>query len=485
LNKGGKTTNLPDDMVRSPGGGARRKYNRGKENTMNIARREFCQALTASTATAVMRPASLFAQDNEPSLATPTPQQLAWQDLELGLFIHFDMVTYTGQTKPRSPADVNTYNPTKLDTDQWLETAKSMGAKYAVFVAKHCTGFLSWQSDAYPYGVRQTAWRGGKGDVVRDFIASCKKYDIKPGLYASVSSTAWWGVDNPGVIKWGDKKQKDYIKACELMMTELWSNYGPLTEIWFDGGVLPPERGGPNLIPILRKHQPDAVVFQGPDLGGIRWIGNERGVAGYPCWSTVKKLNDHGPGDPSGTIWNPGECDVPLPGHGWFYRGEAKPGKPSQQQQEEMLNRLMDMYYRSVGRNCNLLLNATPDTTGLIPESLVPHYANFGKEIRRRFDKPVAETKGVGETVELTLRTPTKIDHVVIAEEIAYGERVRAYGIEGLIPGNKWQKLCDGISIGHKRIQQFAPIEVAKLRFRATKSVATPKIRRLAAFHVR
>jgi alpha-L-fucosidase len=103
--------------------------------------------------------------------------------LELGLFIHFDMVTYTGQTKPRSPADVNTYNPTKLDTDQWLETAKSMGAKYAVFVAKHCTGFLSWQSNAYPYGVKQTSWRDGKGDVVRDFIASCKKYDIRPGLY--------------------------------------------------------------------------------------------------------------------------------------------------------------------------------------------------------------------------------------------------------------------------------------------------------------
>ncbi|MFC1805682.1 alpha-L-fucosidase [Planctomycetota bacterium] len=405
-------------------------------------------------------------------------------DRLLELFIHFDMVTYTGKMKPRTPADVNTYNPTKLDTDQWLQAAKSMGARYAVFVAKHCTGFLSWQSSAYPYGVRQTSWRNGKGDVVRDFIASCRKYDIRPGLYASVSSTAWWGVDNPGVIRWGNKKQEDYVEACEVMMTELWSTYGPLTEIWFDGGVLPPEKGGPNLVPILRKHQPNAIVFQSPAPGGVRWIGNERGVAKYPCWSTVKKLNDPGAGDPDGKIWNPGECDVPLPGHGWFWKGEAKPGKPSDEQQEKMLDRLMGMYYRSVGHNCNLLLNATPDTTGLIPERLLAHYANFGQEIRRRFDAPIAETKGEGDTVDLALRTPAKIDHVVLMEDIAHGERVRAYQVEGLVPGNTWQRLGDGVSIGHKRIMRFKPIEVAKVRFHATKVAADPKIRRLAAFRV-
>lgn len=225
-------------------------------------------------------------------------------------------------------------------------------------------------------------------------------------------------------------------------------------------------------------------MVQGPSPGGIRWIGNERGVAGYPCWSTVKKLNDKGAGNPDGKIWNPGECDVPLPGHRWFWRGEAKPGKPSDQQQEKVLASLMDMYYRSVGRNCNLLLNATPDTTGLIPEVILPHYANFGKEIRRRFGTPVAETKGEGETVELVLRKPAKIDHVIVMEDIKHGERVRAYEIEGLVPGNKWQKLCDGISIGHKRIERFDPQEVSKLRFRATQSVATPKVRRLAVFFV-
>lgn len=449
---------------------------------MNITRRGFCGSLMAGTVGAATCHTQLLGQglpgnDRGSSLAKPTRQQLAWQDLELGLFIHFDMVTYTGQAKPRRPADPNLYNPVKLNTDQWLETAKAMGARYAVFVAKHCTGFLSWQSNAYPYGVKQTSWRGGKGDVVGDFIASCKKFNIKPGLYASVSSTAWWGVDNPGVIKWGDRKQEDYIKACEAMLTELWSNYGEVTEIWFDGGALPPEKGGPDLVPILKKHQPNAIVFQSPAPGGIRWIGNERGVAGYPCWSTVKKLNDPGAGDPDGKIWNPGECDVPMPGHSWFWN-------PGQNKNIKPLKNLIDMYYRSVGHNCNLLLNATPDKTGLIPEANIKHYADFGKEIRRRFGKPVAETKGEGDTVELVLMKPAQIDHVMVMEDIAHGERVRAYEVEGLVPGNKWQKLCGGVSIGHKRIQQFNRTEVAKIRFHATKAVAVPKIRRLVVFSV-
>lgn len=453
----------------------------------SMTRRTFSGALAAGTVGASVYPGGLFGHmlagaGGGACLAKPTPQQLAWQDMELGLFIHFDMVTFTQQMKPRTPADVNTYNPVKLNTDQWLEVAKSMGAKYAVFVAKHCTGFLSWQSDAYPYGVKQAAWRGGKGDVVRDFIASCKKYDIKPGLYASVSYNAWWGVENPGVIKWGDRRQKDYNTSCEAMLTELWSNYGDLAEIWFDGGVLPVDKGGPDLFPILQRHQPGAVVFQSPAPGGIRWIGNENGVAKYPCWNTVKKLNDSGAGDPDGAIWNPGECDVPLPGHEWFWKGQATLGNPDGELQQKTLAKLMDMYYRSVGHNCNLILNATPDTTGLIPEAIVPHYANFGEEIRRRFGTPVAEAQGEGDTVELAFARPEAVDHVMIMEDVAQGERVRAYEVEGLVAGGAWQKLCDGVSIGHKRIQRFNRVEVAKIRFRATQAVAAPKIRRLAVF---
>ncbi len=400
--------------------------------------------------------------------------------MELGLFIHFNMRTFTGK-KRRTTADPSVYHPAKLDTEQWLEAAKAMGAKYAVYVAKHASGFLSWQSNAYPYGVKQSSWRDGKGDVVKDFIASCKRYDIKPGLYANVTSNAWWNVDNSGLVNWGEggdpKKQAEYAKACEIMLTELWSNYGELTEIWFDGGALPPDQGGPDMVPILKKHQPNAVVFQGP-AASIRWIGNERGVADYPCWATVKEGTDvNGPGDANGTRWLPGECDVPMPGHKWFWQ-------PTQDKNIEPLGSLMDMYYRSVGRNCILLLNATPDTTGLIPEANMKHYADFGNEIARRFDKSVAETKGEGNVVELALKRSTKIDHVIVMEDIADGERVQAYEVEGQVSGDKWQKLCDGTSVGHKRIQQFVPTEVAKVRFRTTKTVASPKIRRLAVFSV-
>jgi alpha-L-fucosidase len=453
-----------------------------------MSRREFSQSVTAGAVGATLWPSPLLGaeaavEDDGKHLPKPSPELLAWQDLEVGVFIHFDMVTFTGEMKPRQPADVNAYNPAKLDTDQWLEVAKAMGAKYAVFVAKHCTGFVSWQSNAYPYGVKQTKWRDGKGDVVRDFIASCKKYDIKPGLYASTSSNAWWGVDNPGVIKWGDKKQEDYSRACEVMMTELWSNYGPLTEIWFDGGTLSPKRGGPDLIPIMQKHQPDAVVFGGPGTHRIRWSGNESGVVRYPCWSTVKHAGDR-QGRPTGKNWCPAECDGKLPGVKWFPRPNQTFGEPSEEQQQSVLTKLMDKYYRSVGHNANLLLNATPDTTGLIPEGIVPHYVNFGREIQRRFGTSVAETKGNGDTLELALKKPRKIDHVIIMEDIRHGERVRAYELEGLVPGNKWQKVCGGISIGHKRIQQFDRTEVARIRFRATQTAAAPRIRRLAVFDV-
>jgi len=457
-------------------------------------RRRFCGTLAAGTLGAAMSPVRMFAQTvvgvrDGNGLVKPTPQQLAWQDLELGLFIHFDMVTFTGQMKPPTPDAVDRYNPTKLDTDQWLEVAKSMGAKYAVFVAKHCTAFLSWQSNAYPYGVKQTAWRGGKGDVVRDFIASCKKYDIKPGLYASAGYPEWWGSDNPGahnpaLIPWAKKTQKDWNKACGIMLRELWTNYGELTEIWFDGGVVPVAQGGPDLIPIMQKHQSKAIVFGSPAPGGIRWSGNEVGLAPYPCWSTIKNFGDNLGGDGDGRFWTPAECDSTLPGHDWFWGGGDPSAKPNEESQQKMLAELMDKYCHSVGHNANLLLNATPDTTGLIPDAILPHYANFGKEIRRRFDQPVAETKGGGDTVELVLKQPARIDHVLIMEDLAQGERIRAYEVEGLVPGNTWQKLCDGVSIGHKRIQQFKRTEVAKIRLRATKAIAPPKIRRLAVFNV-
>ena len=423
--------------------------------------------------------------------ARPSAEQLAWQDLEVGMFFHFDIITYAPGWNFRTWAnhpDPSLYNPSRLDTDQWMEAAKAIGAKYAVLVAKHCSGFLQWQSDLYPYGVRQSPWRDGKGDLVAEFVAACHRHGLKPGLYASVSASGFLEVDNPGRIDRGqggdEAKQAAYARICEGMLTELWSRYGELTEIWFDGGALPPDQGGPDLLPILRKHQPRAMVFQGP-AATIRWIGNERGVAGYPCWATVPSIEaaHHDPdardhGDPDGAVWLPGECDVPVRNHDWFWQPDAE-------HKLYPLAELLDMYTHSVGRNCNLLLNANPGPDGLVPEADLARYAELGREIRRRFATPVAETSGDGTELELALPEPQRIDHVVVMEDIAAGERTREYVVEGLAPGNTWQPLCDGTSIGHKRIQHFAPVEVASIRLRATQSVAEPRIRTLAAYSCR
>ncbi len=414
----------------------------------------------------------------------PTPQQAQWQDMELGMFFHFDIPVYKPGWDWRTWKDLPTpdmYNPKMLDTDQWMEAAKAMGAQYAVFVAKHCSGFLQWQSDMYPYGVRQSSWRNGQGDMVRDFIDSCRKYHIKPGLYASVNANSYLEVDIPGLINRGQggdpEKQAGYAKICEQMLTELWSRYGELFEIWFDGGALSPQKGGPDLIPIYKRYQPQAVVFQGP-VASIRWIGNENGVAPYPCWATVPHKHDYnGPGDPNGRFWLPGECDVPVRDHDWFW-------KPGREHRIYSLERLVDMYYRSVGRNCNLLLNANPNPEGLIPDADFKRYIEFGKEIRRRFAKPIAEIRGSGGSVELEMKKPEVIDHVIIMEDITKGERVREYRVEGLTGPEKWEVLANGQSIGHKRIQRIHPAEVSKVKLTVLSSDGTPLIRSLKVYDV-
>ena len=417
------------------------------------------------------------------SLVKPTPEQAAWQDMEIGLFIHYDLTVFKPGWDHRqydSRPGPEIFNPAKLDTEQWMEAAEAIGAKYTVFVAKHGSGFLSWQSDVYPYGMKQSPYRDGRGDLVRNFMASCLKHGIKPGIYASMSSNGYLEVDNPGLVNRGrggdTAAQARYARICEGMLTELWGNYGDLFEVWFDGGVLDPGQGGPDMLPILRRLQPKAIVFQGP-AASIRWIGNEDGVAPYPCWATVPEGRDYyGAGAPDGTRWLPGECDVPVRRETWLWL-------PATEDKLFTVDELMDKYYRSVGHNCNLLLNANPDPTGLIPEPDMARYREFGEEIRRRFGKSLAETSGRGSVVELTLKEPARIDHAIAMEDIREGERVREYVIEGRTDVG-WTELVRGQSIGHKKIDRFAPVTVRAVRLRTVRSAAEPIVRRLAVFDV-
>ncbi len=248
------------------------------------------------------------------TLPRPTAEQAQWQDYEIGVFYHYDMNAFKPGWDHRKYDDFpkpEIFNPTKLDTKQWMEVPKALGAKYAVLTATHGSGFMLWQSDAYPYGLKQSPWKNGKGDIVREFV---------------------------------------------------------------------------------------------------------------------------------------------------------------------------EIYYGSVGNNCNLLINAAPGPDGLIPEAQLKRFREFGAEIQRRFGKSLAETTGQGNTLELKLVKPTKIDHVILMEKITEGERVREYVLEGKV-GETWQKIGGGTCIGHKRIERITPVEVTAVRLNVLKSAATPLIRKLAVYN--
>jgi len=423
----------------------------------------------------------------------PSQQHLDWADAEIGVLIHFDLVNFVPDYEWRDwgshpPASV--FTPTRLDTDQWLQTAQELGAEYAILVAKHCSGFSLWPTEAHGYSVKNSPWREGKGDIVADFIASCKKYGIKPGLYYSTSANGYFSVDNPGLVVSKDSvKQKEYIGVVMQQLKELWGNYGELFEIWFDGGVLPVSEGGPDAAKLLKELQPNAVVFQGPAEANnlIRWVGNEEGRAPYPNWSRT----NHGTaadgtieiedlkGSYDGQIWCPGEADFPLRKGwqgGWFWKAEG--------QELLSLAELMESYYTSVGRNSNMLLGVVVDTNGLVPDEDVERIRAFGKEIKRRFDTPIMATRGEGPTLEMKIGNhPTPVNHVIIEEDISRGENIRKYYVEASVNG-RWEPLCEGISVGHKRIQQFEEVCTDKIRLQILESDELPQIKKLSVYHV-
>jgi alpha-L-fucosidase len=404
--------------------------------------------------------------------ARPTPSQLAWQDLELGMFVHLAPQTWQDSEQDRMTVEPSAMNPGKLDTDQWVRVAKSMGARFIVFVAKHEGGFCWWHTDTTDFGVRNTPWRDGTGDVLRDLAASCRKGGIRLGVYLSPQ-------DRKHAVGVGGRArdpnhQAEYEQLFRQQLTEVLSRYGEMSEVWFDGSLVF------DVGDIVQRHAPSAVVFQGPQAS-IRWVGNEDGVAPYPAWNTVRfpkpgvKWGDYtaADSDATGNRWLPIECDARIRATWFWHTDNARTLKSVEQ--------LMDMYYRSVGHGATLLLNQTPDRTGLIPETDAGRAAEFGEEIRRRLGTPRGEAHGTGSPITLHLATRPTIDHVVTEEDLRDGERVRSYVVEGLVDGT-WQQLVAGTAIGHKKIDPIAPVRVSDLRLRILDSADTPRIRRFAAF---
>ncbi|MCL5019151.1 MAG: alpha-L-fucosidase [Patescibacteria group bacterium] len=403
-------------------------------------------------------------------LAKPTPEQAAYQDMELGMFIHFAPNTWQDKEYDDLSTPLSKINPEKLNTDQWVQAAESMGAKYIVFVAKHVGGFCWWQTSTTDYSVKNTPWRGGKGDVMSDLSESCRRRGIKLGVYLSPADRKH-GAEVGGKCN-SIEEQDTYNEIYRQQLAELLGGYGEIFEVWFDGS---------NIIEvgdILTRYAPHAMIFQGP-RATIRWVGNEDGFAPYPAWNALSRANaqsgvatsEHG--NPDGAAWMPNECDARIRAN-WFWNTKNISTLKTVEQ-------LMEMYYLSVGHGAVLLLNNTPDTTGLIPEADMKRSAEFGAEIKRRLGKSIAETKGKGEMVELTLDAPAQIDHIITMEDITRGERVREYVIEGYIAG-EWQEVCNGTAIGHKKIDRINPVTTIKVRLKIIRSTDTPVLKKFAVY---
>lgn len=405
-------------------------------------------------------------------LAKPSPQQLAWQDMELGMFCHFGMNTFCDQEWGDGTDSPEIFNPEQLDARQWARTAKRAGFKYLVLTAKHHDGFCLWPTKTTDYSVKSSPWRGGKGDVVREVADACREEGLQFGLYLSP-----WDRHEPC---YPDKEAYDDFYAEQL--TELLTGYGPLVEVWFDGaGSQGREYDWNRIIGLIDKYQPDAMVF---NMGRptIRWVGNEDGVAPYPCWNTATTARESMftsdmmtwmEGTPA---WVPAECDVPIRKRHWFWH-------PDDEASLRSLEDVLDIYYRSVGHGATLLLNISPDNRGLLPEVDVERVIEFGDEIRRRFGQPVSQTSGEGTELLMKLEHTQPVNHVIIMEDIAHGERVREYVLEAYSQG-EWKELVRGSAIGHKKIDRFDTVETDQLRVRILSSVEQPLIRNLAAYHV-
>ena len=405
------------------------------------------------------------------AIARPSPDQVAWQDLEMGMFVHFAPNTWQNKESDDLSTALSEIDPKELNTDQWAQTAVNLGAKYVVFVAKHQGGFCMWQTDTTDYGIKNTPWKDGKGDVVADISASCRKFGLKLGIYCCPRDDHF-GAKTGGICKTPELQAK-YDKMYRKQLTEVWSRYGKLVEIWFDGSTITP------VADLLTKYQPHAMVFQGPEAT-IRWVGNENGFAPYPCWNGISKA-DAATGtataldsNPNGGAWVPNECDVSIRRPDWFWHTDNADKVMTEAE-------ILSVYYRSVGRGAQLLLNIPANREGLLPGKDAGVAKAFGDEVRRRFAKPLAKTSGMGATLTLTLVKPTRIDTVILQEDTTKGERVRGYTLEGRVHG-AWKSLGDGVSVGHKRIQPVPAAVVDAVRFTATKFAGTPVIRTLAVF---
>ena len=428
----------------------------------------------------------------------PTPQQYAWQQMELTAFLHFGINTFTGREWGDGKEDPALFNPSELDAEQWVRTLKEAGFKMVLLTAKHHDGFCLWPTATTKHSVASSPWKNGQGDVVKELRAACDKYDMKFGVYLS----PW----DRNAECYGDSPR--YNDFFIRQLTELLTNYGEVHEVWFDGA----NGEGPNgkkqvydwdaFYQTIQRLQPRAVMaIMGDD---VRWVGNEKGLGRATEWSATvltpgiytrsqennNRLGVFGKAEDLGSrkilekatelFWYPSEVDVSIR-PGWFYHVE-------EDSKVKSLKHLADIYFQSVGYNSVLLLNIPPDRRGLINEADVQRLNEFAayRELVFASNKVVNGRKywnaTFGSEKVYSLKPNAEINVVMLQEDITKGQRVEAFTVEALTD-NGWKEVGKGTTIGYKRMLRFPAVNANKLRVRIDECRLTAYVSQVAAYY--
>ncbi|MCL2407638.1 MAG: alpha-L-fucosidase [Defluviitaleaceae bacterium] len=406
----------------------------------------------------------------------PSKQQLDFLSWEMGAFFHFGIRTFyeghrdwDGKIMP-----LEGFNPTQLDCEQWIKTVYDAGLKYAILVCKHHDGFANWPSKYSDYHVGLTPWKGGNGDVVREFVDACHKYGIKVGLYYS-----------PAEANFKDREAKEYDDYFINQISELLDGtYGKVDYLWFDGnGSAGHEFDKPRIIKAIRGHQPEILIFNmwDPD---VRWVGNEGGMAGVlnRNLSTQIEFDDRDlssiPMDEISFL--PSECDFMMRNHNWFYSEYDVHTAKS-------VEELIGLYYLSVGCGSNFLINIGPDRRGLLPGVDAKRLVDFGNAIRERFANPIPGTVAVREDgLNITLDGSPFVNTLIFEEDLTNGEMIEEFAVY-MTSYIIYRPVClyTGKTVGNKRIITFPTVRARDLHVKVLNSRGEYILKNLQAFYIK
>ncbi len=421
----------------------------------------------------------------------PTAGQLRFLDWEYGMFFHFGIRTFYAGHKDWDGVEMSAdrFAPTQLDCEDWLKTAKAAGATYAILTAKHHDGFALWRSKYTEYGVKNTPWKNGKGDVVAEFVAACRKYGLKVGLYYS---PAQWGGN---AIKFEESKEYDDYFINQI--TELLSEYGKIDYLWFDGcGSEGHEYDKKRIVEEIFRLQPEILTFCDPSWTPcVRWVGNEDGYANLDNPLVVDKWNfsvlTEGDVKLDNAMFLPAECDCKLRTT-WFCDDNEDTVKDVEE--------LFGMYEQSVGHGSNFLINVGPDARGLIPEKDKARMEELGERIRNNYSKPLAFSGVVKDGNCFTIAnrdcdiffaekntTFEIVNTVVIQEDLTEGQSIKSFNLYAHLPYDRLSRILVfvGKTVGHKLICRFPAIRSPKITMEVVESDGTPIVKDMKAYFVK